>query len=112
MEDKVLHDVLQVMLDNKAEDLVYLNVEKVNPYAAYYIICSVSSNRHALALAKYVDDELAKNNISVKHIEGNSTSEWVLVYGIDYIVHIFVSDARRRYGLENLWSELDIIKVG
>ena len=112
MEDKVLHDVLQVMLDNKAEDLVYLNVEKVNPYAAYYIICSVSSNRHALALAKYVDDELAKNNISVKHIEGNSTSEWVLVDGIDYIVHIFVSDARRRYGLENLWAELYIIKVG
>ena len=72
MEDKVLHDVLQVMLDNKAEDLVYLNVEKVNPYAAYYIICSVSSNRHALALAKYVDDEFAKNNICVKHIEGNS----------------------------------------
>ena len=36
----------------------------------------------------------------------------ILVDGIDYIVHIFVSDARRRYGLENLWSELDIIKVG
>ena len=110
MEDKVLYDVLQVMLDNKAEDLVYLNVEKVNPYAAYYIICSVSSNRHALALAKYVEHELAKNNINVKHIEGNSSSEWILVDGIDYIVHIFVNDARRRYGLENLWSELDIIK--
>ena len=72
----------------------------------------MSSNRHALALAKYVEHELAKNNINVKHIEGNSSSEWILVDGIDYIVHIFVNDARRRYGLENLWSELDIIKVG
>ena len=112
MEDKVLHDVLQVMLDNKAEDLVYLNVEKVNPYAAYYIICSVTSNRHALALAKYVDDTLAKHNVFIKHIEGNSTSEWILVDGVDYIVHIFVKEARVRYGLEKMWSDIPIYKVG
>ena len=66
MEDKVLKEVLQVMLDNKAEDLVYLNVAKVNPLAEYYIICTVSSNRQALALARYVDDCLAKNNIIFK----------------------------------------------
>ena len=68
MEDKVLHDVLQAMLDNKAEDLVYLNVSKVNPLAEYYIICTAQSNRQALALANYVEDELAKNNIQLKSI--------------------------------------------
>ena len=112
MEDKVLYELLQVMLDNKADDLVYLNVSKVNPLAEYYVICSVSSNRQALALARYVDDCLAKNNINVKHIDGNSSSEWSLVDGIDYIVHIFVNDARARYGLEKMWSDLPIIKVG
>lgn len=112
MEDKVLYELLQVMLDNKAEDLVYLNVSKVNPLAEFYVICTVASNRQALALSRYVDDCLAKNNIEVKHIEGNSTSEWILVDGIDYIVHIFVNDARARYGLEKMWSDLPIIKVG
>ena len=72
MEDKVLYELLQVMLDNKAEDLVYLNVSKVNPLAEFYVICTVASNRQALALSRYVDDCLAKNNIEVKHIEGNS----------------------------------------
>ena len=112
MEDKVLHDVLQVMLDNKAEDLVYLNVSKFNPLAEYFIICTVQSNRQALALAKHVDDTLAKHEVYIKHIEGNSNSEWILVDGIDYIVHIFVKDARNRYGLEKLWSEIPIYKVG
>ena len=83
MEDKILKEILQTLLDNKAEDVVYLNVSSFNPLAEYYVICSVSSNRQALALAKYVDEVLAKNNIFVKHIEGNSTSEWILVDGID-----------------------------
>lgn len=112
MEDKVLKDVLQVILDNKGEDVVYLNVTSFNPLAEYFVICSVSSNRQALALAKYIDDALAKHNINIKHIEGNATSEWILVDGIDYIVHIFVNDARTRYGLEKLWCDVPIYKVG
>lgn len=112
MEDKVLYDVVKVLIDNKGEDVVYVDVEKINPLCQYYVICSVSSNRQALALARYVEDELAKHEIYVKHIEGNSSSEWVLVDGIDYIVHLFVNDARRKYNLENMLSELNIIKVG
>lgn len=112
MEDKVLKDILQIMLDNKAIDLVYLDVTSVNPLANYYIICSVRSNRQALALANYVKETLEKHDINVKHIEGNKTSEWILVDGIDYIVHIFVNEARDRYGLEKMWSNLNIIKVG
>ena len=112
MEDKVLQELLQVMLDNKANDLVYLNVSKVNPLAEYYVIATASSNRQALALAKYADDVLAKNGVNVKHIEGNSSSEWILVDGLDYIIHIFVNDARARYGLEKMWADLDIYRVG
>ena len=112
MEDKVLNDILQIMLDNKAEDLVYLNISKVNPLAEYYVIATATSNRQAMALANYVDEVLAKNNIVVKHIEGNANSEWILVDGIDYIVHIFVNDARTRYGLEKMWADLDIYRVG
>lgn len=112
MEDKVLNDILQIMLDNKAEDLVYLNISKVNPLAEYYVIATAQSNRQALALADYVSDVLAQHGINVLHIEGNSSSEWILVDGIDYIIHIFVKDARIRYGLEKMWADLDIIKVG
>ena len=112
MEDKVLKDILQVLLDNKGEDIVYFNVASVNPLAEYYVICSVQSNRQALAIARYVDEALYKNDINVKHIEGNEKSEWILVDGNDYIVHIFVGEARRRYGLEKMWAELDIYRVG
>lgn len=111
IKDKVLKEILQELLDNKANDIVYLNVSNVNPLAEYYIICTVNSNRQAMSLAKHVDDILFNNGIQSKHIEGNSNSEWVLLDGIDYIVHFFVNDARIRYGLEKMWSNLEIIKV-
>lgn len=112
MEDKVLKEVLQVILDNKAEDVVYLNVSKVNPLTEYFIICTVSSNRQALSVAKYAETVFHKHQVEVKHIEGNSMSEWILVDASDYIIHIFVKDARIRYGLEKMWTDLPIIKVG
>lgn len=111
MEDKILKDVLQVLLDNKALDIVYLNVANVNPLAEYYVICSANSNRQALALAKYVDEVLQLHQINVKHIEGNQNSEWILVDGTDYIIHIFVNEARTRYGLEKMWTDLPIMRV-
>ena len=111
MEDKVLREILSVLVANKATDVVYLNVSKINPLAEYYVIATATSNRQALALANYVDDVLAKNGIEVKHIEGNSNSEWILVDGLDYIVHIFVNEARIRYGLERLWTDVDIYRV-
>jgi len=112
MEDKILESVIKILLDNKAIDVCYLNITSVNPLCEYYIICSASSNRQAMALARYVDDTLAKNNVEVKHIEGNDNSEWILVDGTDYVVHIFVNEARDKYSLEKMWSTLPIYKVG
>lgn len=111
MKDKILEQILQTLLDNKGENVCYLNVSNVNPLAEYYVIVTATSSRHAMALANYVDEVLYKNNVITKHIEGNEKSEWILVDGLDYIIHIFVGDARLRYGLEKMWSNLEIIKV-
>lgn len=112
MEDIVLKDIVEVLFDNKANDIVYVDVSNVNPLTNYYIICSASSSRQASALAKYADDVLTKHNITTKHIEGNAQSEWILLDGNDYIVHIFVNEARYKYNLEKMWPELKFIKVG
>lgn len=111
MEDVVLKNIIEVLFENKAMDIVYVDISSVNPLTNYYVICTASSSRQANALAKYVDDVLDKHNIITKHIEGNAQSEWVLLDGNDYIIHIFVNDARIKYGLEKMWPNLKFIKV-
>ena len=65
MEDKVLKEIIQTLLDNKGENITYFDVSKVNPLADYFIIVTANSNRHALSLASYVEDELEKNYIII-----------------------------------------------
>jgi ribosome-associated protein len=37
--------------------------------------------------------------------EGSPTSQWIVIDYSDVLVHIFHSDKREFYALENLWSD-------
>lgn len=106
-----LKDILQTLSDNKAMDICYLNISSLNPLCDYYVICTANSNRHALSLAHYIEETLAKKNVPIKHVEGNANSNWVLVDAYDIVIHIFVNEARNFYSLEKMWSNLEIYKV-
>jgi len=111
MDDNNLQLILNDLLDKKASDVVYIDVSEVNPLARFYIICTATSNRHALALAQNLKELCYQNQITIHNVEGKSSSDWVLVDANDYIIHIFTQTARLHYGLEKLWSNLKIIKV-
>ena len=54
-----------------------------------------------------------RNNGGIKPygIDGEEGSDWVIMdYGSVW-VHIFMSDTRRRYNLEELWSDARISEV-
>ena len=51
-------------------------------------------------------NEFKKNGIANCKIEGNDSSDWKLIDGIDLIVHIFNPEKRKFYELEKIWSEL------
>lgn len=106
-----LKNVIHTLQDHKAEDICYFDISSKNPLCDYYVICTANSTRHALSLADYVEETLAKNGQSIRHIEGNQTSNWILVDAYDIVIHLFVRDARNFYGLEKLWSDLNIYRV-
>lgn len=109
--DKKLNIILQTLLDKKAENVVYFDISKKNPMANYFIICTANSNHHAYALAGILKEESNKNNISLFAVEGKSGSDWILVDALDYVVHIFTEESRKKYALEKLYNDLEIIKV-
>lgn len=75
----------------------------------YFVICDAKSDRQVLAIADSVL-EFAFKNAKEKpvHIEGKENAEWVLIDFTDIIVHIFKSDFRKFYGLEELWADSEI----
>ncbi len=98
--------VIQTLDDNKAENIVSIDLKDKSSMAEYMIIASGNSSRHIQALSEQVLDKLKNNGVKESRIEGKDSLEWKLVDGIDLIIHIFHPEKRKFYELEKIWSEL------
>ena len=98
--------VIQILDENKASDIVAIDLEGKTSLADYMIIASGTSSRHIQSLSEKVLDEFKHNGILESKIEGKESSDWKLIDGIDLIVHIFNPEKRKFYELEKMWSEL------
>ena len=98
--------IINTLNSNKALDITSIDLSGKSSIADYMIIASGTSSRHIQALSEQVLDQFKKNGIINCKIEGNDSSDWKLIDGIDLIVHIFNPEKRKFYELEKIWSEL------
>ena len=102
---KKIHKVLS---DNKAKDIIKIDLEKKSSIADFMIICSGTSNRHVISLSNYLVEALKKENLNTLNVEGIRNGDWVLVDAGDIIIHLFRSEVREYYGLEKMWAGEEI----
>jgi len=106
MQISKIKDQIEIILDNnKAKDIVSIDLKKKSYIADYMIIASGTSSRHLQSLSENLVSELKKIGINNCRIEGKDSSDWKLVDVIDIIVHIFHPEKREFYDLEKMWSE-------
>ena len=97
---------LKILDNNKAIDVVSIELEGKSSIADYMIVASGTSSRHIQALSEQVLEQFKKSGIINCKIEGTGSLDWKLIDGIDLIVHIFNPEKRKFYELEKMWSEL------
>ena len=104
--------VLKGMQERKAEDIVTLDLRKVNNAVAdFFVICSGTSDTHIDSIAESVDTEISLvNGESPWHREGTNNKTWVLLDYVDVVVHVFNKDKRAFYELEELWGDAKITR--
>ncbi len=96
--------IVDVLDQNKAEDIVSINLIGKTSLADYMIIASGGSARHVSALADYLTKAIREDGNHEISIEGLSHSDWVLIDCGDIIVHIFRPEVREFYALEKMWT--------
>ena len=97
---------IEIILDNnKAKDIVSIDLKNKSYIADYMIIASGTSSRHLQSLSENLVSELKKKGIYNCRIEGKDSSDWKLVDAMDIIIHIFQPEKREFYDLEKMWSE-------
>ena len=98
--------IIKTLDNNKALDIVSIDLKDKSSIADYMIVASGTSSRHIQSLSEQVLEKFKTNGLKNCKIEGKDSAEWKLVDGIDIVVHIFNPEKRKFYELEKIWSEL------
>ncbi len=98
-------------LDNKANDVVVLNLHGVTDMTDWFIVASGTSDTHVRAVAQNVEAALAKEGIRPASVEGLTQGRWVLLDYVDFVVHVFHPTMREFYQLERLWGDAPSLAV-
>ena len=101
-----IKDSIKKILDNnKAQNIISIDLKNKSYIADYMIIASGTSSRHLQSLSENLVTELKKIGLTNCRIEGKDSTDWKLVDAHDVIVHLFHPDKREFYDLEKMWSE-------
>jgi ribosome silencing factor RsfS/YbeB/iojap/nicotinate (nicotinamide) nucleotide adenylyltransferase len=90
--------------EDKAENVVVIDLKGKSAFADYMVIASGRSNRQVVAIAEHLADRLKQAGYGYIPVEGKQTGDWVLVDGGDVVVHVFRPEPRAFYALEKMWA--------
>lgn len=98
---KIVQDVLD---ERKGLYITTLDVQGKTSITDYMVIVTGTSTRHLKSLCDYVAEKLNESGVKPLGLEGDATSDWVLLDLGDVIVHAMTAQTREMYQLEKLWS--------
>jgi ribosome-associated protein len=90
--------------DDKADDLVIIDLAGKSSIADYMVIASGRSQRQVGAMAEHLREKLKAAVTGNVPVEGAQRCDWVLIDAGDVIVHLFRPEVRDFYNLEKMWG--------
>ena len=96
--------------EKKGNDIIRLDLRNIHSSVAdYFVICHADSATQVKAIANSVEDEIYKAiQAEPWRKEGLEYGEWILLDYIDVVIHVFRTDKREFYGVEDLWGDAEI----
>jgi len=100
-----LEDLILARLDDdKAQDVVFIDLKGKSAVADGLIVASGRSHRHVGAMADHLLRVLKEQGYGKARVEGMPHCDWVLIDAGDVIVHLFRPEVRSFYNIEKIWS--------
>ena len=96
--------ILSRLDDDKAQDIVHIDLTDKSSVADSLIVASGRSHRHVGALADHIIRALKESGFGKARVEGLPHCDWVLIDAGDVIVHLFRPEVRSFYNIEKIWA--------
>jgi ribosome-associated protein len=101
--EALLERILSSLTEDKAEDIVTIDLHGKSTMADYMVVCSGRSSRQVAAISDKLTERLKHEFGRVSKVEGKDQGDWVLIDTGDVIVHVFRPEVREFYQLEKMW---------
>lgn len=101
--DRLLRAVLASLEDDKAEDIITIDLRGRSEMGDFMVIASGRSTRQVATIADKLAERLKHDHGILCKIEGKEAADWVLIDAGDVIVHVFRPEVRDFYQLEKMW---------
>ncbi|MEQ9042153.1 MAG: ribosome silencing factor [Silicimonas sp.] len=101
--DELLEHILKSLDDDKAEEIVKIDLRGKSEMADWMVIASGRSSRQVGAIADHLTEMLKQDLGRLSKVEGKDAGDWVLIDAGDVIVHVFRPEVREFYQLEKMW---------
>ena len=102
----LLSRILTSLENDKAEDIVQIDLRGKSSIGDYMIIASGRSSRQVTAISEKLVDNIKKDFGRSSKVEGKNAGDWVLIDTGDVIIHVFRPEVREFYQLEKMWQPL------
>ncbi len=91
--------------DDKAEDIVVIDLQGKSTISDYMVVATGRSQRHVRTIAEHLRERVKADGIHTPSPEGVPQCDWVLIDAGDVVVHVFRPEVRSFYNLEKMWSQ-------
>jgi len=102
--EALLERILTSLDEDKAEDVVQIDLRGKSSIADYMVVASGRSTRQVAAISEKLVERLKTDFGLIAKIEGKDAGDWVLIDTADVIVHVFRPEVREFYQLEKMWQ--------
>ncbi len=106
---KILKTIIRAIQEKKGEHLVSLDLRKIpEAVADFFVICEASTQVQVRAIAHNIENEVKKElgETPYRH-EGHQAMQWVLIDYVNIVAHVFQSEPRKFYRLEDMWNDAE-----
>ena len=105
--EKLINTIVGAIQDKKGKNIVSLDLREVEgAICSCFIICNADSTTQVAAIAAGIEEQmLEKLGEKGWRVEGQQNALWIVMDYGDVMIHIFQTEMREFYKLEQLWAD-------
>jgi len=106
--------IIKGMEEKKASNIILMDLRHIKDTVTdFFVICSGNSDTQLDAISDSIEEEVIKaGDTGPWRSEGKNSRNWILMDYVNVVAHIFLKEKREFYGLEDLWGDAKVTRIG